>query len=549
METPSAKSDAGKKAKRTRNNVRQSKYGCLTCKYEPSNRRSRPSAADNMPGNDEVSCLGYPIGAPSGPLQGNSSSALVPAPAQNPNISLGHYAALACTVLSQGPRRAKGVSEVALWNFTVPQMVHSIPSVRAAAAAFGASYDEYMLKSDRTRTGLVTIRQYHQALQAVQNEVSNPQHETVPCMVACLLMAFTEVLQQRSDRAFVHLQGAFAIMASRSNRNSKTVVEDEDLSAMFEKLTLHTATYTLSRALDPNPQQSDSPKPMSLPLDRYLSQELHSSYQFIRAALPYKYANPKLIPSALGLEQGRHLGNLRQWLLDYQPDPSLPKLEPQNEQLFVLRAQCLAGLVQVATVLQPYEIAYDSHEPDFQEIIASVEAVLDIRAKDAQLHLYALPSFTPEMGIIQPLFQTALKCRHPFWRRKALSLLQRSGREGPWSGPRDARVLEVVMAAEEAQSPDSDEGKLEQPVIHNASGITEHQRIHQCWVVDYLDRRHQSITHDQGAGSPAQFAKVQLSKHLELDAIMSDETRGSCGDNWLEQEYWQTWYEIVPLPD
>jgi hypothetical protein len=236
------------------------------------------------------------------------------------------------------------------------------------------------------------------------------------------------------------------------------------------------------------------------------------------------------------IEQGRHRGNLQQWLDYNQLDPLQSIDHPQNEQLLVLRMQCLAALIYGSNVLQPYETAYDSYVLEFQEIISSAKAVLDIRYGDKASN--SLPLFTPEMGIIQPLFFAALNYRSSFWRNQAPDLLRKSGREGPWCGEIEAKVLEVVITAE--QDAHSDESQ------HN--DIPEDRRVHQSLVLDYLGRRCVSVTRDQGAGSPARFTKVQLSRCRDVKAMLSDDG-GQNTRSWMDGKYWDIWFEIIALPE
>ncbi|CVK85642.1 uncharacterized protein FMAN_06771 [Fusarium mangiferae] len=530
--------------KRTRTNVKQSKFGCLTCKKrrvkcdetKPSCRRCLFS---------KVSCLGYPIGAPPGPSLRAAEAALLStrSPPRSPTSSLDRYVYLACTVLSQGPRRAKSESEILFWSYAVPQMIHSIPAVQAAAAAFGASYNEHML---RLQEGVATTRHYHQALKLVQNEVSNLRNGALPCMVACLLMAFTETLQQRSDRGYMHLQGALAVMAARGNIGAESPIVALGLATLFEKLNLHSVTYATSLDV-PLTGESNKPSSVLVSPDRALYSILHASYRFISSALPYKYAHPTQIPPDLLIEQGRCRGNLQQWLSSNQLNPQYSISDPQNEQLLVLRMQCYTALIYVSNTLQPFETAYDSYALEFQEIIASAKAVLDIRSSDKSSD--SLPMFTPEMGIIQPLFFATLKYRNSFWRKQALGLLQKSGREGPWCGAIEAQILEVVIAAEENTLDNLSSTFNEPQSSMPSTDVLEQQRVHLCLVQDYLDRRYESITLDKGAGSPARFAKVQLCKCRDLKGMLSDETRAPRKDFWADERYWDTWHQNVPLPE
>ncbi|KAI7761102.1 hypothetical protein LZL87_011507 [Fusarium oxysporum] len=547
--------------KRTRINVRQSKFGCLTCKYESFpkreagrnadiSRKRRVKCDETKPSCrrclfSKVSCLGYPIGAPPGPSLRAAEAALLStrSPPRSPTSSLDRYVYLTCTVLKQGPRRAKSESEILFWSHAVLQMIHSIPAVQAAAAAFGASYDEHMLRS---REELATTRHYHQALRLVQNELSDLRSGALPCMVACLLMAFTETLQQRSDRGYMHLQGALAVMAARANSSAKSPIDDGGLATLFEKLNLHSVTYAISLDV-PLTGESNEPSSALMSPDRALYSILHASYRFISSALPYKYAHSAQIPSDLLIEQGRGRGNLQQWLSSNQLNPRQKISDPKSEQLLVLRMQCYTALIYVSNALQPFETAYDNYALEFQEIIASAKAVLDIRSSDKSSN--SLPLFTPEMGIIQPLFFATLKYRNSFWRKQGLNLLRKSGREGPWCGAIEAQILEVVIAAEE-NTLDKLSSNFDEPQPGMLStDVPEHQRVHLCLVQDYLDRRYESITLDKGAGSPARFAKVQLCKCRDLEGMLSDETRGPRKDFWADERYWDTWHKNVLLPE
>uniref|UniRef100_A0A0D2Y9Y6 Uncharacterized protein n=1 Tax=Fusarium oxysporum (strain Fo5176) TaxID=660025 RepID=A0A0D2Y9Y6_FUSOF len=226
---------------------------------------------------------------------------------------------------------------------------------------------------------------------------------------------------------------------------------------------------------------------------------------------------------------------------------SSPKSPIDGDGLSTLFEKLNLHSVTYATSLDIPVTAYDNYALEFQEIIASAKAVLDIRSGGKSSN--SLPLFTPEMGIIQPLFFATLKYRNSFWREQALKLLRKSGREGPWCGAIEAQILDVVIAAEESTldklSSNFDEPQPSMP----STDVPEDQRVHLCLVQDYLDRRYESITLDKGAGSPARFAKVQLCKCRDLEGMLSDETRGPRKDFWADERYWDTWHKNVPLPE
>ena len=466
---------------------------------------------------------------------------------------------LACAVLAQGPHRAKGELEITFWSQTVPQLIDTIPPVAAAATAFGASFEEHALNRTSSLPAVGAVQKYCHALRIVQQEVAGLQYGTLPCMVACLLMAFTEVLQQRINQAFLHVQGSFALMMNQGCRESTTQVDQEGISTLFEKLDLHAATYVQSRSPSVPSLYAATPQPIPLPPDRALCRVLRASYHFTSTARRWKYTHPREIPSALFIEQGRHLGSLRHWLSSHRREPSLAAGASQNQQLIVLRAQSLAGFIHCANFLEPTEVSYDAYSVEFQEIIALAESLFEMQLEEQQRSPTLstnknMPTFTPEMGIAQPLFLTVLKYRHPFWRRKALHLLLKSGKEGPWCGIIEGTLLKVVIEAEEdmlhhhVQTADIDEAENIELAQHDPSSIIERQRVHLFWVVGYLDQHQDSIGLNEGQGARAKFAQVQLCKCRDIDSLLNVERSEPDTNFWHDQAHWDTWIKTVQLP-
>ncbi|KAL2127047.1 hypothetical protein VTI74DRAFT_11425 [Chaetomium olivicolor] len=419
-----------------------------------------------------------------------------------------------------------------------------------------------MLRRGRACSDLETVRQYGQALRQIQLELSHLRHEAVPCIVACLLLAFTDALQHRSDKAHLHLQGVFALMATRADRNPTAVVDEEGISVLFQKLDLQSATYALGRPPDLPPWPPVTPDDiLSTPPDRVLFRILHSCYHFTSTAHQYRYTNRRMIPPELFIEQGRHLGILQQWLLcrrQAQPAGRAVSLG-RNEQLSVLRAQALAAFIYTATIFQPHETAFDGYAPEFQEIITLAEALFQTKTQDGtspSACSSGLPSFGPEMGVIQPLFFAALKYRHPIWRRNALNLILRSGREGPWYGEIEATVVWAVIKAEEegvAANPPSPPGPsgmgpVEHLRLHGPSDIVEARRVHACSVVAYGGRGPDTNSgEDRSPGVEPMSAKVRLSRCRNVDGMLSTGGRDPCGYPWQDQTYWDTWIETVQI--
>nr|RBR01186.1 hypothetical protein FVER53263_20796 [Fusarium verticillioides] len=388
--------DASAKPKRTRTNVKQSKFGCFTCKSRRVKcDEGKPACQRCLISKRE--CLGYPRGAyPDSDSAESTTLSIVsassspsdsssPSPtavistlrslAFNPYTLSSPFVDLGCTVLAQSPRRARNNVEQTFWSRTVPQLAQSIPSVRAAIEAFGTSYSEYVLRGTSPRPGFETTKRYSQALRMVQQDLITLPHGPIPCVVACLFLGFVEALQQRLNKALLHLHGTFSLMMSLTDKQLQDVIDTDSLVLLLKKLDLHVATYAVSHP----PNLPLKPFVMgeilqSYPPDGSLFEILHSSYHFTAKAFRYKYTSRRTIPPELLMEQGRQLANLKQWL-------SLNEIPPtsnteSHESLIVLRSQCLAALVNTATIMEPRETAYDCYGPEFEEIITSIGALL-----------------------------------------------------------------------------------------------------------------------------------------------------------------------------
>ncbi|KAF4997875.1 hypothetical protein FDECE_11957 [Fusarium decemcellulare] len=544
--------------KRTRTNVKQSKYGCFTCKArrikcdeaKPVCRRCLTSRR---------SCQGYPLGAPQDPspraasaassppsAASSSSAAVSPSSSltRNPTCFSSPFVDLACSVLMQSPRRARNDVELTFWSRIVPQLTHSIPSVRAAVEAFGASYKEYVLRGGPTYSGLETTKRYTQALKLVQHDLATLQNGPIPCVIACLFLASAEVVQQRLENGHTHLLGAFSLMMSHTDRKSLDDVDIKDLSLLLQKLDLHVATYAVS--LPPNlppPPPVTTDVLVSDPPDQALVKILHSCYHFVAGAFLYKYTSRRIIPPEMLIEQGRQLANMKQWL-SHNKLPAFWNANSyiKDESLLVLRSQCLAALIYTANILEPREIAYDCYGPDFEEIVTMMEALSSNKGDHETSRgntSSTLPSFILEMGIIQPLYFTAKKYRNSFWRRKALNLLLNSGKEGPWCGETDGSLVATAIRIEEGLpgKVSLDMARLENAAADSPSNIPEKNRINDCWTIDPDPK---SEEWSQTAGK--RFTRAIVFRCLDMEGLLRDEGQEPRQFPW-KSKYWETWTE------
>ncbi|KAF4451289.1 putative transcriptional regulatory protein C15D4.02 [Fusarium austroafricanum] len=548
------------KPKRTRTNVKQSKFGCFTCKARRVKcDEAKPSCNRCLTSKRE--CQGYPRGAygdsspnassdTSSSLTSASSSstssppsdivwslisshpsdicsslislAFTPEHLSNPYVNLG------CTVLVQSPRRARNDNEHIFWSHSVPQLSQSIPSVRAAIETFGVSYNEYVLKVPSPRPGFETARRYAQALRLVQDDLATMQHGPVPCVIACLLLGLVEALQQRLNKGLLHLQGALSLMKSGVDKKMLAGVDYKGLISLLHKLDLHVATYGIAN-------------PPNLPLKPFIMENVLDW-----RAHAYKYTSRRAIPPELLVEQGRQLSNLKLWLSRNRL-PSIWDCE-SHESLVVLRAQCLAALINAANILEPRETAYDCFGPEFQEIVTLIEALLESKSRHEKLRYDSpgpLPSFIPEMGIIHPLYFTAKKYRSPHWRRRALNLILKCGNEGPWGAETEGSLVAGIIKSEEGafDKESLNLTKREDTTNDGADSIPEERRLNACWACD--------PERENGEPTPTtrkRYTQIMMFKCLDMEGLLRDKEGQKPKDfAWLESERWEGWTEPLEM--
>lgn len=110
------------------------------------------------------------------------------------------------------------------------------------------------------------------------------------------------------------------------------------------------------------------------------------------------------------------------------------------------------------------ETQWDEQESDFIRLLDLAEAFL---LEDS--FAFGRGILSAEMGIVAPLFETAIRCRNPHQRRRAVAMLRATPRrEGIWDSYGAAAVAEFAIELEE-------EGLVN---AEKASDVSEEQRIH-----------------------------------------------------------------------
>jgi len=153
--------------------------------------------------------------------------------------------------------------------------------------------------------------------------------------------------------------------------------------------------------------------------------------------LPYS-----ALPSSVSAELTKVETLFENCLSSLENSPSLS--DTRGLAFKLLKVQHLAATIRASTLFYRDELAYDAFTVQFKEIIDIAQSIITIVTGNGQVLGFAF-----DLGIVQPLWFTACKCRHPVLRRKAIFLLKRSGIEGLWDGSAIAAVATWAMGYEE----------------------------------------------------------------------------------------------------
>lgn len=464
------------------------------------------------------------------------------------------FAALACTALQSGEAKRSG-SCASVWAIIVPKLNQSVPVVSFALAALGSALEaDILFRSTRASTDTTMAKQYGAAIREIQKEVAQPVHPPECLLLSCLILACAEVLQWREVSAMVHVQGAFTLLRDRWTSNSTVEVarcdgrpEDtklsdgsdvftpkDELDFLFVRLDLLTASYALG--LPPRLPHLDLQLLFDIPpnerhqsnLELEVIHTVHSCYHVAYLISEYKYLGLRYLPLELAFQQARHIAQLFARLGDVERQLRSQNgskvctegFRPTPRVALILRSQCLASLIYLSMISNGHECGYDAYASYFQQIIADADTLLGSEA----MHNEVYANFSTGLGILQPLLLAATKYRDPVLRRRAIALLKKGGREGPFHGPTlsaiASRAVEVEEASLEAQG-------LQATA---ATDISESVRLHGTGI--YLEGM---------AGSDNAKVEVTLSRCHDVDGIQHSTKR------WDDPEHWDIWTETVFL--
>lgn len=426
-----------------------------------------------------MTCTGYPAGAPSTSAEegsircqspgvdsaetrsrSGSADARCPSPLKSwvsdVNEDEGKCIEYAMSILAPNNIDEFGFVRKLITNY-IDQKDPICASAKATAAVFGLAVQNVDdgLPIDIQRD-LQPASFYEKAVGSIRGELQSKTQADADTIISCILLLCAELVLQRWQKALLHLQTLQTLFytAISSGTCRQDTSSSDLLFRMFDTQKVMFSTYTRSPAISPIPLEERTEMPevftdMNV-LDKYVIWTVHSIVCFTSSII-FATCQDK-ISEELRREYHqqvkaaeRCIEIIEVWL----------KSNDENiKRLHVMRLHniCISTLLELSCIFATTELTWNTYIDKFERVVSQTETILEARRWEAaQVGTSGTHQFSLSLGIIQPIYFTALKCRHPLLRRRAIECLRQAGREGPWYGRVLADVAERCMFMEEAQ--------------------------------------------------------------------------------------------------
>ena len=359
-----------------------------------------------------------------------------------------------------GPSFA-GYFSVPFWDSVILNIAQTEPAVKHALVALGSLHESYYRNEAREdclqgTCYILALQQYNRAITSLTSNLPNyGSNRDLLVLSMCMLFLCFEVLQGNPEGAVIHLESGLGILQKSVNPTSSLPM-NKDLEALwrlFARCDLQACSYVGAR----KPLLHYGPGIRSFfgsitEARHTLDQILGAEYYFLRTfAIDYRYRPIEEIPSSIYLQRQDLLALLTEWR------QKLDILLSNRTSTMTSRELCAAIVLQIhhqinfirlSTSLIPQEaFPHNAFQLEYSRIISLAESII---AAFTSFQSGQIPQMSIDMGIIQPLYLTACKCRDLSLRRRAVALIRSAGREGIWNGQIAAIAAERVIAVEES---------------------------------------------------------------------------------------------------
>lgn len=357
------------------------------------------------------------------------------------------------------------------------------PSVRHGAIALGAVHQDFVSRHENwgknhdLSTEAFAFRQYTKAISHLHQLMATRTQQLDITLIACILFICFDCLLGNHSSAIIHLQAGLKILEDIKLQNSRgaTFAQttcahewDREFSPLILALGVQAASFVnpklredrsalwtaLKKARIPTHQTMFS----SLDEARHALDTLAAEIMSDRTSTADRITEHK-IPNPRGPEGQRHTAALQIW------EEALERALPEIIKKDTSSSRTQTGAMMLKLHSEFLSIVIGIPEPaddKFEKMLRLCETIT--RTRSGCGCGPAQPNFSIDMGLIGPLFFTALKAPQQSLKRRAYDLLlQAPGREGMWDTQDALRVAGEAVGITSHPEPSGSSGKLTLP--------------------------------------------------------------------------------------
>jgi hypothetical protein len=396
------------------------------------------------------------------------------------------------------------------WSVALPRIADYQLPVLQAILAITAIEQPTKLVHGQSGWGEqdISIIFYNRAINSLKTLLSNEGPSQPIVLLTCFLFICFEFKRGNAEVALNHLQSGLGILCAREvppidDRSELSDINDQLLRA-FYRLSIQSSLVGRQPPTSFH-RSAEGLSSSAKAIFSSLTDARESLTSLFVASLRPTHLEGNVDNSNAALDEERsrradYIVQLQEWnsrlglfMIDCLPNPS-----PQDMQVIrIMRIQSLVASIWNATTVPTStegfsdECAFDTCTAEFDKILSLASLCIDddntttpsstLPSSDSRA-THPAPSFSLEMGIIFALYFTAIKCRSPDIRRRAIYFLSQVNpqREGMW----DAMVLKAIAqyAVEFEES-----GCLGSATVDPETWPLEEQRIHGIYIDPHCD--------------------------------------------------------------
>ena len=357
------------------------------------------------------------------------------------------------------------------------QASHCDEGIRSAVIALGSIGERFMINNlltlDNEQANAChhfAHLQYYKALKRLRERISDkPEGSANMAIISCFLFTVFEFLQGNDTASLIHLRSGLDILRHGQKTLAAgvwTALSEQDplmqeILKIFSIMDMQATVWLglkIFQAPIMIPPEGFGHDPASVDhfstLDEAsesLEHRIFSTYHFRRLFAVHHSGEPRdQAASAVYAEKGILVSQLQQWSVSFEA--LIQRLwgelsAEMSQRIIVLKINYETDMLILTACLHASDQKfYADHELEFRKIVALAKAV--VRPTQDLEHIVAannsknpLTIFSFYIGVIQPLYFTAINCQNLDVCREAIAMLSSSPwREGAWDSATMGRI-------------------------------------------------------------------------------------------------------------